>query len=149
MSQLDAWDLDPIFMCRLWTGKVGNNGRPIVWRGRSPVSAYKLAYELVSGPVAEGLVLDHGCRRVLCVAPYHLEPVTQSENERRKDWGYRCRRKACPMGHSLEHAAVTPERGRLCRVCLSTWKKRDSDHGSGAEKPNDYPGVHPTRGSGS
>jgi len=64
------------------------------------------------------LVLDHLCRRRNCKAVHHLEPVTQSENEKRKSWRYRARRKLCPKGHELaKHRAVTPEGGIVCRKC--------------------------------
>ncbi len=117
MSQIDNYTVDPVFHCFIWLGKLGNNGRPIVWRGRTPVNAYKLAYEAVNGPVKEGLQLDHACRRVLCINPLHLEPVTPHENALRKAWSYRCKRKQCAKGHDLSTAMVTPERGRLCRTC--------------------------------
>lgn len=121
MSQLDAFTIDETFGCHIWHSKVGNNGRPIVWRGRTPVNAYKLAYEDKHGPVPEGLVLDHLCRRAsapnACVNPAHLEAVTQHENLLRRNWGYRCRMRTCPKGHSLATAMVTPELGRLCREC--------------------------------
>ena len=55
------------------------------------------------------LELDHLCRRRNCVALHHLEPVTRAENERRKSWAYRCRRKLCARGHELASALVTPE----------------------------------------
>lgn len=116
--QLDQYDIDPVFGCWLWSGKTGSNGRPIVWRGRTPMNAYKALYEFEHGPVAEDLVLDHLCRRATsCVNPAHLEAISKSENEKRKSWGYRCRRKLCAKGHDLSSAMVTPEMGRLCRVC--------------------------------
>lgn len=112
-----TFDDDPVFGCCIWTGKLGNNGRPIIWRGQAPSSAHRVIYEQEIGPVAEGLVLDHLCRRVLCVRALHLEPVTRHENELRKSWAYRCKRQKCARGHSLDTAMVTPEMGRLCRAC--------------------------------
>lgn len=118
MSQLDNWELDPVYFCHLWTGKLGGNGRPIVWRGRTPVNAYKLAYEAKFGTVKDGMQLDHVCRRVLCVRAEHLEVVTPHENALRKSWAYRCKRKRCAKGHDLSTAIVVPDTmGRLCRTC--------------------------------
>lgn len=48
------------------------------------VLAHRFAYELVVGPIPEGLVLDHLCETPACVRPEHLEPVTNSENVRRR-----------------------------------------------------------------
>lgn len=47
--------------------------------------AYRVAYELVVGPIPKGLHLDHLCDngRAGCVNPMHLEPVTNAENARR------------------------------------------------------------------
>lgn len=112
-----AYDVDPTYGCHLWTGKRGDNGRPIVWRGKRPSSAYRIAYEQAGLAIAADQVLDHLCRRALCVNPWHLEPVTQAENERRKSWAYRCKRRRCSAGHDLGDAMVTPEMGRLCRTC--------------------------------
>jgi hypothetical protein len=112
-----TYDVDPIFGCWLWTGKLGSNGRPIVWRGRKPSSAHVVMYEQEIGPVPEERVLDHLCRRVLCVRPLHLEPVTRHENELRKVQSYRFKRQRCANGHSLRHPLITPEMGVLCREC--------------------------------
>lgn len=113
-----TYELDPTYGCHLWTGPVSSTSkRPVVFRGGSFASPHKLAYEAAHGPVPLGLVLDHACRRVLCVNPEHLEAVTKAENERRKSWPYRCKRKLCSKGHDLSTALVTPEMGRLCRIC--------------------------------
>lgn len=113
-------ELDPVFGCALWTGKIGNNGRPIIWRGRAPVNAYTIAYERAHGAVPADRVVDHLCRRLLCVEPEHLEAVTKQENERRKSMRYRLQRRSCRRGHALNEVTrlVTPELGILCRQCL-------------------------------
>lgn len=104
--------------CWLWTGSVGRDGYGLVWRGKRPSDAHRVVYELLRGLVPEGLVLDHLCRRRLCCRPLHLEAVSQGENERRKSWAFRSSRVRCPVGHDLTlHSYVTPEGGRLCRLC--------------------------------
>lgn len=45
--------------------------------------AHRAMYELLIGPVAPGLVLDHTCLTKACVNPDHLEPVTQGVNTQR------------------------------------------------------------------
>lgn len=73
-------DLGP---CWLWIGTVDRWGYgQMKWQGRRPGS-HRVAYELLVGPIPEGLTLDHLCRVPGCVNPAHLEPVTQAENNRR------------------------------------------------------------------
>jgi hypothetical protein len=63
--------------------------------GQKRVPAHRYAYELVVGPVPEGLELDHLCRNHSCVNPAHLEPVTHQENVRRGMAGPMRRRTTC------------------------------------------------------
>ena len=44
---------------------------------------HRWAYSFLRGEIPEGLELDHLCRNRGCVNPWHLEPVTRSENARR------------------------------------------------------------------
>lgn len=70
--------------CWLWTGAKGREGGyGHFWVAGRKVAAHRFAYELLVGPIPDGLVLDHLCRETLCVRPSHLEPVTQAENTRR------------------------------------------------------------------
>jgi hypothetical protein len=126
MSRSD-WpvDLDPIFKCWLWTGRFGRNGYPIASVGNHVAMAYRAVYEAEVGPIADGLVADHLCRDIRCCNPRHIEPVTKSENERRKRWAVRAKRQTCPRGHRMEAAIVTPRGGRVCRTCA----REGSDEG--------------------
>ncbi len=124
MSSQFSWTVDRLFGCWLWSGHTDKrDGRAIVWRGKSPVSAQRAVYEEHIGPVGyapdgEAYELDHLCRRAGCVAPHHAEPVTRAENERRKSWRHRAKRMKCPRGHELSvNGVVTPEGGRVCRQC--------------------------------
>lgn len=120
MSRADhTVTLERTFGCWVWTGKLDRrNGYPIVWRGKRPSQAHRVVYDLELGPIAEGLELDHLCRNHACVAPHHLEPVTRNENELRKSWRYRSKRKTCKAGHDLAiNGVVTEFGGRVCREC--------------------------------
>jgi len=51
--------------------------------GGRPQYTHRVAYEMWSGPIPNGLYIDHLCRNTICVNPRHLEPVTARENRRR------------------------------------------------------------------
>lgn len=112
--------------CWLWTAADDGRGYGAVnspTRKRQMVKAYRVAYELVVGPVPLGLTLDHLCRVKLCVNPAHLEPVTTAENIRRgQGFAYWQRQKThCPQGHQYdeENTYVLPSRptARYCKAC--------------------------------
>lgn len=69
-----------------WTWLGGYNGRG---RARMTVEpnrmayVYRVLYELLIGPIPEGLQLDHLCGDRSCVNPAHLEPVEPAENRAR------------------------------------------------------------------
>ena len=90
---------------RFWTKVDKNHGKPLdlrdlsdgcwewvagtsdgygqFWVKGSNMSAHRYAYELLIGPVPNGLDLDHLCMCRRCVNPAHLEPVTRAENNAR------------------------------------------------------------------
>lgn len=106
--------LDPIFGCVIASGRLDKDGYAFHGKTRAHIAAW-LAEK---GPIAEGMELDHMCRRRNCKALHHLELVTRSENEKRKNWRYRVKRTKCPQGHDLKlNGAVTPEGGIVCRQC--------------------------------
>lgn len=45
--------------------------------------AHRVSYELFTGPLIDGLVIDHLCMNKACVNPEHLEQVTQEINVQR------------------------------------------------------------------
>jgi hypothetical protein len=99
--------------CWLWLASIDAHGYSHAGKGRL---AYRLAYQLVRGPVPAGLELDHLCRNKLCVNPDHLEPVTHAENVRRG--ALHRRRVTCEAGHLLALTRkVVNGRSKGCRVC--------------------------------
>lgn len=105
---------DPIFGCELATGRRDRDGYAFHGRTRAHIAAWLRVHQRI----VEGMELDHLCRRRHCTALHHLELVTRGENELRKSWRYRARRKLCPRGHDLAtNGIVTPEGGRVCRTC--------------------------------
>lgn len=81
--------------------------------------AHRYLYELLVGPIPDGLTLDHLCRNPCCVRPSHLEPVTARENSSRgmgPTWIAR-RTGVCSRGHSEWRVRLDRPGQRQCRVC--------------------------------
>ncbi len=103
----------------IWTGAHDHHGYGRIQRGGRAggiLKAHRVAYELVVGPIPEGLEIDHLCRVSSCVNPAHLESVTHLTNMRRGI----AARATCRQGHpwTPENTAIVPGRGtRLCRTC--------------------------------
>ena len=107
--------VDKTYGCWIWAGSKGPDGYGRTSQG---ALAHVAIWEQECGPIELIHNLDHICRRRDCVNPAHLEPVTQSENLKRRAWRYRRKRKKCPVGHDLAYVGrLTPEGGRICRVC--------------------------------
>lgn len=116
---------EPMSGCWLWTAADNGIGYGVVqWRGRVR-AAHIVVYEALVGPVPVGLELDHLCRNPSCVSPWHLEPVTHSENVRRGTAGptraaQQRAKTHCPQGHeySPENTySYTGRAGRHCKAC--------------------------------
>lgn len=107
--------------CWRWTGGASHGyGTFMVGRADgsyAQVGAHRFAYQLASGPVPDGLVLDHLCRNKWCVRPTHLEPVTQQTNVLRGDATFKAA--TCRRGHQYdgENTYITPTGNRQCKTC--------------------------------
>lgn len=110
--------------CWFWTGTRYPNGYGkfhLGGKNGKGIGAHRFAYELLVGPIPDGLTLDHLCRNPPCVNPAHLEPVTQRENTLRGT-GFIARQAAqthCKRGHPLsgENLAIEGAGYRRCRAC--------------------------------
>lgn len=108
------------------------------------IRAHRYAYELLVGPIPEGLQLDHLCRNTLCVNPDHLEPVTARENNMR-GFGVgaeHARKTHCHRGHpfSDENTRINPKDGR--RICATCHRERNARHVA-RKALQDAPVLHP------
>jgi hypothetical protein len=108
--------------CWLWTAScAGGTGYGQIYADGRPQLAHRFAYELLVGPIPDGLVIDHLCRNRACVNPAHMEPVTQRENILRGTGASaRAARKThCPQGHAYdsENTAIKSDGTRRCKTC--------------------------------
>lgn len=137
-----ATDLTPMQVMFFWTQVQRAEGGCWLWTGRLMPSGYgdfqttgkhwrvhRLAYELLVGPVPDGLVLDHLCRVRSCVRPSHLEPVTTRENILRGAGvtAANARLEECRRGHAFtpENTYMTSWGARQCRACHRLRRRRN------------------------
>lgn len=119
--------------CWMWMGarNLGYGMFNLDGRIRRKTPAHRVAYQLLVGPISEGLELDHLCRNTLCVNPNHMEPVTHRENCRRGLAGkYLTARTHCPQGHpyDLFNTGISQNR-RYCRACRTKRKREGRING--------------------
>jgi HNH endonuclease len=122
--------------CWLWRGSKVTKGYGRFGVGGRSVGAHRVAYELLVGPIPEGLTLDHLCRVRACVNPAHLEPVTNRENVLRGVGisAKHARKTHCNHGHEL-----TPENTETNgnhRRCVTCRRKRDEKRRAATQPAN-------------
>lgn len=127
--------------CWIWTGYVNPSGYGRGYYAKKARAVHRVTYEVMVGPIPDGLEIDHLCRVKVCCNPEHLEPVTRSVNqlripERQKDF--------CSKGHALTednlYKRADRPTWRICHTCQreqqrASWHKRSPEQkrkGSGA-----------------
>jgi hypothetical protein len=113
--------------CWVWTGGKDRLGYGHFWLDRSHVLAHRFAYELLVGPIAGSLEMDHLCRVRHCVNPHHLEQVTHRVNTLRGTCpsAQAARVTHCPQGHAYNEENTRIYQGRrYCRECSREASRR-------------------------
>lgn len=66
--------------CWAWTTSTSAAGYGRLRFGGTEELAHRFSWELVNGPIPDGLVIDHRCANRKCVNPEHLRAVTVGQN---------------------------------------------------------------------
>lgn len=113
--------------CWEWTGARDRGyGRLVI--ARKMHRAHRLAYELVHGPIPDGLVVMHACDNPPCCNPNHLSVGTPLDNTRdmiAKQRGRRVSGDLCPSGlHPMTPDNLASGRARRCLPCKRDINRR-------------------------
>lgn len=116
-AQGDCWE---------WTGALSHGYGRFFCKTLREGRAHRVAWELLVGPIPEGLHIDHLCMNKRCVNPDHLEPVANRVNVARAK-GLLVRKREqryCEAGHPFD-AANTYWWGnhRMCKACHARHEK--------------------------
>lgn len=134
LPELVAWGIDHNDSDGCWSWRdewIDGGGYSRVAVAQKSVSAHRLVYEVLIGPIPDGHVVDHEChdpaicaggltcphRR--CVNPAHLAAVSNGENTA-AERSSRVRLAICKHGHEFtpENTYVEKRGARHCRECM-------------------------------
>ena len=111
--------------CWVWEGFKNDEGYGRIKYRKKMYLTHRLSYILCSGPIQEGLQIDHLCRNTGCCNPEHLEAVSALVNtsrSRAKEVNALLRKNMthCKHGHPYteENTYIPPKGGgRSCKIC--------------------------------
>lgn len=129
--------------CWTWTGATQSSGYGCGRDQGGAWLAHRRSYELLIGPIPEGLTIDHLCRNKKCINPAHMEPVTSAVNTRRGIDHRIAEEPTYPCGHErTESNTITKTRAngwinRTCRECnrIAVRKWRQNRAGAMSDDP--------------
>ena len=123
-------DKEAALGCWVWTGGKLASGYGSVALDGTRFVTHRVVWEMLRGPIPDGLQIDHLCRNRACCNPDHLEPVEQKTNLLRgvSQPAINARKTHCIRGHEF-----TPEntyrrpgcpQARNCRTCIEIRKQQ-------------------------
>jgi hypothetical protein len=110
--------------CWLWTGALNKDGY-------GTGKPHRRAYELMVGPIPEGMTIDHkchdaatcsggpSCQHRRCCNPLHLEIETSADNAHRSAG----ERVLCRNGHDRAFTRISNGK-RVCKICEKAAQER-------------------------
>lgn len=113
--------------CWTWIGAQFRNGYGAFSAYGDQFRAHRFAYELLKGPIPDGMIVHHTCVNPACVNPDHLECVSPADHLLLNDaWVERVTRTHCPLGHPYDdtNTYITKNGGRTCRECQRIAKRK-------------------------
>lgn len=115
--------------CWEWVAGKNNHGYGMFGVGNQvSKGAHVVLYELLVGPVPEGMELDHSCENRGCVRPSHLRPKTHWENtarSRTNPFAINAAKTHCPKGHEYTESNTYRNPLKGWRQCLACRHERD------------------------
>lgn len=111
--------------CWLWTGSKNGNGYGQIWSSEmgdpANIVAHHASLRIHGIEIPEGRLVDHMCRKRLCVNPAHLRFVdahTNAVQNNDSPFAQNYRREKCIRGHPFtpENTALTPLRQRRTKA---------------------------------
>jgi len=118
--------------CWNYTGAISAGKYGSIYFDGKMRKAHRVAWAIFRAEDPGARDLDHLCRNTRCCNPYHLEPVSRSENLRRSPLMDRhSQRTHCIRGHAFteENTRRRPNGHRVCKACMRmhgrNWRARN------------------------
>jgi HNH endonuclease len=116
--------------CLIWNGETDPDGygRIYVDQGNRHARVHRVMFEMFSGPIPDGLHIDHRCRVRLCANVAHMELVTNRQNVLRGTGptAINAGKEKCDAGHDFDlfNTYIRTDGHRRCRQCTRERRRK-------------------------